>query len=201
VRKNPLLYSDHSEVEETISVEQPEEKRSFLFYFIVFANSLLVLLVLVIIWTLFSKPTDTSFDQQLKTWTQQVFNSSDSIEVSPEAPTQVVVTDLDPVTKVSEKEQAQLELEKKIAIKAEQEKLEALALKLQQEKEQANAIQQSIDDAAQAAIIEESRNKPVAIAEPEEPAIVPNAAKVTPEKQSNTAKTQLEQILETMSNQ
>ena len=201
MRKNPLLYSDHSEVEETINVEQPEEKRSFLFYFIVFANSLLVILVLVIFWTLFSKPTDTSFDQQLKTWTQQVFNSSDSIEVSPEAPTQVVVTDLDPVTKVSEKEQAQLELEKKIAIKAEQEKLEALALKLQQEKEQANAIQQSIDDAAQAAIIEESRNKPVAIAEPDGPAIVPNAAKVTPEKQSNTAKTQLEQILETMSNQ
>ena len=201
MRKNPLLYSDHSEVEETISVEQPEEKRSFLFYFIVFANSLLVLLVLVIIWTLFSKPTDTSFDQQLKTWTQQVFNSSDTIEVSPQAPTEVEVTDLDPATEVSEKEQAQLELEKKIAIKAEQEKLEALALKLKQEKEQANAIQQSIDDAAQAAIIEESRTKPVAIAEPEEPAIVPNAAKVIPEKQSNTAKTQLEQILETMSNQ
>ena len=193
--RNPLLYSDQSEVEDINTIEPIEEKRSFIFYFIVLANSLLVLLVLLIIWSLFSKTPNTSFDQQLKTWTQQVFSTEENIKVQPiSAPIAPMVKIDTPTeqTAIQKKELAQLKLEqerveKELALKAEQAKRESLAITLKEEKA---ATQQATDEAK---TIENSVSQ--------EATIVPNAAKSIPEEPTNTAKTQLEQILEAMQNQ
>ena len=193
--RNPLLYSDQSEVEDINTIEPIEEKRSFIFYFIVLANSLLVLLVLLIIWSLFSKTPNTSFDQQLKTWTQQVFSTDENIKVQPiSAPIAPMVKIDTPTeqTAIQKKELTQLKLEqerveKELALKTEQAKRESLAITLKEEKA---ATQQATDEAK---TIENSVSQ--------EATIVPNAAKSIPEEPTNTAKTQLEQILEAMQNQ
>jgi len=192
VSRNPLLYSDQSEVEDINTIEPIEEKRSFIFYFIVLANSLLVLLVLLIIWSLFSKTPNTSFDQQLKTWTQQVFSTDENIKVQPiSAPIAPVVRIDTPTeqTAIQKEELAQLKLEQERienerALKAEQESLAITS------KEEKAATQQSIDE-----------TKTLENSVSQEATIIPNAAKSIPEEPTNTAKTQLEQILEAMQNQ
>lgn len=193
MRRNPLLYSDHSDTEDINTIEPIEEKRSFIFYFIVLANSLLVILVLLIIWSLFSKTSDTSFDQQLKVWTQQVFNNTEnSVDVKAAiAPPKKVDTPAEQAI-TQEKALEELEIEKAeeaLAIKAEQEKQERAVLQLKEEKEAA-LRQQAIDEAKNAEVtaLEEAK-------------VVPNAAQNITEEPTNTTKTQLEQILETMQTQ
>jgi hypothetical protein len=198
VSRNPLLYSEQSEAEDTNTIEPIEVKRSFIFYFIVLANSLLVVVVLLIIWSLFSKTPNTSFDQQVKAWSQQLFDTSESNQVqtviAPSAPVVKVDTQEEQAA-IQKKELEQLKLEKEriekeLALKAEQRKLELQALKLKEEKEKAAAILES-----------PNKTNTVENNTTEEAAIIPNAAKSIAETPSDTAKTQLEQILETMQNQ
>ena len=83
MRRNPLLYSDHSEVEEPITYEEaPKQKRSVLFYFIILANSLLVMFVLGIIWFLFLK----SPDLHIKELTEKFFGTSQTVAETNEKP-------------------------------------------------------------------------------------------------------------------
>ncbi|PWQ98520.1 hypothetical protein [Leucothrix arctica] len=197
MRRDPLLYSDHSEVEDINTIEPIEVKRSFMFYFIVLANTLLVVLVLLIIWSLFTKPADTSFDQQLKTWTQNVFSSGNDVAAKPAISLTAPAVKQEDVEAINEAAAEAVKHEEDLAVKAETEKLEALALKLKEEKVKAAAIQQSINEEAKAVI----PTKVVVDETPKEQAVVPNAAKDTTEQPSTAAKTQLEQILETMQNQ
>ena len=193
MRRNPLLYSDHSDAEDINTIEPIEEKRSFIFYFIVLANSLLVILVLLIIWSLFSKTSDTSFDQQLKVWTQQVFNNTENsvdIKAAIAPPIKVDTPAEQAITQEKALEELEIEkAEKALAIKAEQEKQERAVLQLKEEKEAA-LRQQAIDEAKNAEVtaLEEAK-------------VVPNAAQNITEEPTNTTKTQLEQILETMQTQ
>ena len=199
MRRNPLLYSDQVEIEDTRTIESlaepAEQKLSFIFYFIVLANLLLVALVLLIIWSLFSNSSNASFDQQLKAWTQQLFNPTEQVEVKAAKvppPKTIEINIEQEKAAAKEKELIQLEeqrLEQEQAQKAKQDRLEALAVKLQEEKAKADAIQKQIDE-----------NQAVETTK-EEPIVVPNAARDIPTQPENTTKTQLEKILETMQNQ
>ena len=73
MRRNPLLYSDQSEIDGPIAhhEEPPKQKRSLFFFFIILANSLLVLFVLGIIWFLFLK----SPDLHIKELTEKFFGT------------------------------------------------------------------------------------------------------------------------------
>jgi len=206
VRKNPLLYSDQKEIEDLSTIEPIEEKRSFIFYLIVFANLILVIFVLLIIWLLLSKDPNTSFDQQLKSWTHQLFNTQEEINTKKKVTSPTPVEKKTPVKpKISEEEKVELEkarIDKERALEAEKAKLESLAIKLQEEKNKAAKIKQAADDTEKKSPLDE---KPK-IEEPDqavsettkEAAVVPNAAQNIQEQPKNTAKTQLEKILETM---
>jgi len=205
VRRNPLLYSDQTEIEELNTIEPIEKKRSFAFFFIVLANSILVLLVLLAIWLFLSKSPDTSFDQQLKIWTQQFFSqpNDDELKTAATPPkTQQASVNLELEEKRLELERIEQENAQKEAIlKAEQAKLEALATKLQEEKDNVETIQETVNKTNPTALTEEVDVKPIESNSVEEAAIVPNAAKDIPDQPANTAQTQLEKILETMQTQ
>ena len=201
MRRDPLLYSDHNEVEDINTIEPIEVKRSFMFYFIVLANTLLVVLVLLIIWSLFTKPAGTSFDQQLKTWTQQVFNSGDDIQPKPVTSLATPMAKQIKLETASKPAPEEIKPEEDLAIKAEKEKLEALAVKLKEEKDKADTIQQSINASNNSEVKTVITTKVIVDETPKEPAVVSNAAKAPQVKPSTTTKTQLEQILETMQNQ
>lgn len=207
MQKNPLLYSDHSEhdVEEINTIEPIVEKRSILFYFIVLANTLLVVLVLAVIWVLFTKPSNTTFDEQLKAWTQQIFETPPPIQASKEVTTPPVAVAEESVDTQPEPLQANAvdneREQEELALKVEQERLEALALELQAEKEKAEAIQQTVVELKPDTTIIEVVTDTAQNTHQEEPAVVPNAAQSIPDQPNNQAKTQLEMILETMQTQ
>lgn len=205
MRKNPLLYSDQKEIEDLSTIEPIEEKRSFIFYLIVFANLILVIFVLLIIWLLLSKDPNTSFDQQLKSWTHQLFNTQEEINTKKKVTSPTPVEKKTPVKpKISEEERVELEkarIDKERALEAEKAKLESLAIKLQEEKNKAAKIKQAADDTEKKSLLDEKpKTEPdQAVSEiTKEAAVFPNAAQNIQEQPKNTAKTQLEKILETM---
>jgi len=152
VRRNPLLYSDHSEVEEPQQPSVPSSKKtsgkpSFFFYIIILANSLLVLFVLGFIWFLFLK----SPDLQIAEISNRLFGTGAPTQqapqpvVAPEIQTEVLISP----TQQEKDEIQQLKLKQmreKEELIAERARLEKIKMELAIEKQQAEEAQRAINN-------------------------------------------------------
>lgn len=208
VRKNPLLYSDHSEIEESATIiEEPNQNRSVLFYFIILANSLLVVFVLGVIWFLFLKSPDI----QIQNLTDRFFgtNSSTQAESTP-----VIDKTADKSSALQDQEETQqtrlkqMRAQKELA--AESQRLEKLRVTLESEKKTAEAATQAKIPSKSPEVTQQVQtgalqNKPSQVLSDsttnKEPAIVPNAASETKIPQSNSTSSQVDQIMETLKKQ
>ena len=170
MRRNPLLYSDPSEIEETDLNQnsQPQASKpesSLLFYFIIFANSLLVLFVLGFIWFLFFK----SPDLQLRELSNRYLGTSLAIETAtePEIITPQITPEIVITPTQQEKDEVQQAQLKQMREKEEQElaaeraKLEAIKAELEKEKARANEAQEALKS-LKAATPESQAQDPIA---------------------------------------
>lgn len=205
MRKNPLLYSDHAEPQETFEPNPlPEESRSFFFYIIILANSLLVLFVLGVIWFLFLK----SPDLELKSLTDRFLGGSEQptmiIEPSSSANT---AADTSPSKQTQDEiQQARLkQMREQEELAAERDRLERLQQQLESEKQRADALQNAlpIDSGEDEEPVPTSTititSETATQTEPEdEPTIIPNAAREIPPEpvHTNDTKSQMDEILE-----
>ena len=148
MHRNPLLYSDSSEIPRPEAPPQKEapRKSSLLFYFIILANSLLVLFVLGFIWFLFLK----SPDLQLKEISNRFFGSDRSTEVvketivAPEIQTEIILTPNQ--QEKDETQQARLKQMREKEALAEKARLESIKAELENQKILANEAKQAIED-------------------------------------------------------
>ena len=153
MRRNPLLYSDHNEAEDTPKSfvteqrETPPRESSFLFYFIILANSLLVLFVLGFIWFLFLK----SPDLQIKELSNRLFGNSSPTDlaqpslVAPEIKTEIVITPSQ--QEKDETQQAKLkQMREKEELALERTRIEAMQAEIELEKTRAKETQQAISN-------------------------------------------------------
>lgn len=150
MRRNPLLYSNPSEIEQipAPTATPPKEasgKSSFFFYFIILANSLLVLFVLGFIWFLFLK----SPDLQIKEISDRLFGTSAPIEqapqtiVAPKIQTEVIISPTQ--QEKDEIQQAKLkQMREREELAAERVRLEAIKAEIEKEKIRASEAQQAI---------------------------------------------------------
>lgn len=150
--RNPLLYSDPSEIEELPSAPQQEvqKKSSFLFYFIILANSLLVLFVLGFIWFLFLKSPDI----QIKEISDRLFGTSKIIEQAPQSTaTPKTPAKAAPDTTQQEKDKIQRiklkQMREKEELAAERLRLEKIKSELEKEQALASDAQKAIDSLAE----------------------------------------------------
>lgn len=205
MRKNPLLYSDHAEPQETFEpTPLPEEPRSFFFYIIILANSLLVLFVLGVIWFLFLK----SPDLELKSLTDRFLGGSEqpTMIIEPSSSTNTAADT--PTSKQTQDEiqQARLkQMREQEELAAERDRLERLQQQLESEKQRADALQNAlpIDSGEDEEPVPTSTititSETATQAEPEdEPTIIPNAAREIPPEpvHTNDTKSQMDEILE-----
>lgn len=151
MRRNPLLYSNPSEIEQVPAPaatpqKEPAGKSSFFFYFIILANSLLVLFVLGFIWFLFLK----SPDLQIKEFSSRLFGTGTPTEqveqtiVAPEIETEILITPSQ--QEKDEIQQTKLkQMREKEELVAERSRLEKIKADLKIEKKRANEAQQAIN--------------------------------------------------------
>ena len=227
MRRNPLLYSDAGEADEAPDSTTPKQKggapreSSFLFYFIILANSLLVLFVLGFIWFLFLK----SPDLQIKEISNRMFGTAAPTEqatqpvIAPKVEAEVVITPSQ--QEKDEIQQAQLkQMREKEELAAERVRLEAMKVEIEKEKLRASEAQQVIVDLKkqeESATVESktptvsptteidpaetiSTTDQIIPEEPGEQEIIPNADK-EPVLNSNTTSSQVDLIMETLKNQ
>jgi len=234
VRRNPLLYSDPSEIEEipksspATPIKEAKGKSSFFFYFIIIANSLLVLFVLGFIWFLFLKSPDI----QIKEISNRLFGTGKPTEqaqqniVAPEIQTEVVISPTQ--QEKDETQQAKLkQMREKEEMAAERTRLEKVRAEIEQEKLRAAEAQQAInsmqqqeitpsaaeeDLAEQAVEIEQTEVENLTTklsqesatpatasgSQPEKPAIIPTA---TNEASVNSTSSQVDLILKALKEQ
>ena len=232
MRRNPLLYSDPSDIEETpqpapATAKEPSGKTSFFFYFIILANSLLVVFVLGFIWFLFLK----SPDLQIKEISNRIFGINTPIEqaqqpiVAPKIQTEVIISPSQ--QEKDEIQQAKLkQMREREDLAVERARLEEIKAEIEQEKSRAKEAQQAINDlqkqektaAAQdlkekAAEIEQTNaedlttkasssatasSQPSPAVTPKESATIPNAVK---EPDANSTSSQVDLIMEALKNQ
>ncbi len=153
MRKNPLLYSEASELEQSPppvatapAQKDSSSKSSFFFYIIILANSLLVLFVLGFIWFLFLK----SPDLHIKEISDRFFGTSTpTIQepqpiVAPEIQTEVLLTPSQ--QEKDEIQQAKLkQMREREELAAERVRLEEIKAEIEQEKLRAKEAQQAIE--------------------------------------------------------
>jgi len=234
VRRNPLLYSDPSEIEEipkytpATPIKEAKGKSSFFFYFIIIANSLLVLFVLGFIWFLFLKSPDI----QIKEISNRLFGTGKPTEqaqqniAAPEIQTELVISPTQ--QEKDETQQAKLkQMREKEEMAAERTRLEKVRAEIEQEKLRAAEAQQAInsmqqqeikpsaaeeDLAEQAVEIEQTEvenlttklsqesTTPATVSgsQPEKPAIIPTA---TNEASVNSTSSQVDLILKALKEQ
>ena len=152
MRRNPLLYSNPSEIEEIpkptpiqAQTQESTNKSSFFFYFIILANSLLVFFVLGFIWFLFFKSPDI----QLKEISNRLFGTGAPIEqtqqtiVAPEIKAEIIITPTQ--QEKDETQQAKLkQMREREELATERVRLEEMKAELDKEKKRANEAQQAI---------------------------------------------------------
>lgn len=152
MRRNPLLYSDPSEIEEIPKPAAPtpgkesKGKSSFFFYLIILANSLLVLFVLGFIWFLFLKSPDI----QIKEISNRLFGTGTPTEqaqqtiVAPEIQTEIVISPTQ--QEKDEIQQTKLkQMREKEELAAERARLEGIKAEIEKEKLRASEAQQVIN--------------------------------------------------------
>ena len=227
MRRNPLLYSDHHETEDTPQSfvtenrEPPPRESSFFFYLIILANSLLVLFVLGFIWFLFLK----SPDLQIKELSNRFFGTNHPTTeleqptfVVPDIKTEIVITPSQ--QEKDETQQAKLkQMREKEELAAERTRIEEMKAEIELEKMRAKEAQQAITSLQEK---EESANAnmqgkatpPVEVITPAEPivaepkdmpisveqTIVENAA-AEPAEKTNSTQSQVDLIMETLKQQ
>ena len=156
MRRNPLLYSDQSEIDGPIAhhEEPPKQKRSLFFFFIILANSLLVLFVLGIIWFLFLK----SPDLHIKELTEKFFGTPTTQSLTetkvPPTPTATMnsntnVSNVTPAPTRQEQEEIQqtrlkqMRAQEDLAI--ERQRLEKINIKLEADKIKSEKVKQALE--------------------------------------------------------
>lgn len=214
MRRNPLLYSDPSEAEDAPKHHESTQESSFLFYFIITANSLLVLFVLGFIWFLFLK----SPDLQLKELSNRLFGTNLTIEQvqqlvpTPEIKPEVIITPSQ--QEKDETQQAKLkQMREKEELAAERTRLEAMKSEIEKERIRANEAKQAIENlqplpktavalkpAIPATLPSDAPAAKVSTIELEEPAVVPNAA-TEPVTKTNSTSSQVDLIMEVLKDQ
>lgn len=208
MRKNPLLYSDHGEIEESAAViEEPKQSRSLLFYFIILANSLLVVFVLGVIWFLFLKSPDI----HIQNLTDRFFGASSISTQKIAEPTPATEKTSDESSAIQGQEETQqtrlkqMRAQKELA--AESQRLERLRVTLEAEKK---AAAQAKARSKPSEVTNQTQTSPLAdktspvlpkSTTMKEPAIVPNAASETKPLQTNSTSSQVDKIMETLKNQ
>lgn len=226
MRRNPLLYSDHGDIDEPLTPEASSKKeRSWLFYFIILANFLLVLFVLGIIWFLFLK----SPDLHIKELTERFFGTQTTTlgtnTTAPEGQKKAQTTQSMTQQQQDEIQQTRLrQMREQEEQDAERQRLEKIRVELEAERAKADTTKKRLEDKAPADKITTSVTPAqTAPKEPSEapqkaavsseqaatpeaettPAIVPNAATETPQpdNNTNTVNTQVDQIMETLKQQ
>ena len=149
MRRNPLLYSDHGDTEGPEEIQEPQKtKRSLFFYFIILANSLLVVFVLGIIWFLFLK----SPDLHIKELSQRFLGTepAQTIPVSSEA--------VQPST-VQSNFTSNEDDTAKIPTRQEQEEIQQMRLKQMREQEELVAERQRLEKIRAELEAEQAKNK------------------------------------------
>lgn len=216
MRKNPLLYSDQNKPQDVYEPEPiQEEPRSFFFYIIILANSLLVLFVLGVIWFLFLK----SPDLELKTLTERFFGSSEQPTIVIESPsTAAPVDQSDPKPSKQEQDEVQQarlkQMREQEELAAERTRLEQLKQQLEAEKQRTNTLQSALplgdgnaDTATESTTITITpETKPVIQPEintSDEPVVIPDAAREIPPEpvHSDDTNSQVDEIMEMLRQQ
>jgi len=217
VHKNPLLYSDPSELEEPIVADKPKQSRSWVFYFIIVANSLLVVFVLGVLWFLFLKSPDT----QVKNLSERFFGAFTTphhIEDTKGASSKQDLPDTlsEQTSSPQQDEKPQTSLKQAYEQTSKTELVPALVKdstlnitqsSSQQETKATTLTQPSqtspnnTDSHHKGAVETASEHHTPQPQEATEPARVPNAARETQIPQGNTVNTQVDQILETLRHQ
>lgn len=205
MRKNPLLYSDHAEPQETFEATPlPEEPRSFFFYIIILANSLLVLFVLGVIWFLFLK----SPDLELKSLTDRFLGGSEQPTMVIESPSNSGTETNAASSKQAQDEiqQARLkQMREQEELAAERNRLEQLRQELEAEKQRADSLQGALpvisskaEETVETSTITITSETKIDSAPEAEPTIVPNAAREIPPVpiDTNDMKSQMDIIIE-----
>lgn len=209
MRRNPLLYSDHGEVEEPEIFEEPKRKRSWLFYFIILTNLLLVFFVLGIIWVLFLKSPSLHIKELTErffgTTTYQVetkLSTTSTPTIKINADTTKTLTEQDN----DEAQQALLkQMRKQEELATEQLTSEKTHIKPESNHQEIESIVQptSLDTTRNTEQISEGTSSPPPKAviqetvKPNEAAIVPNASSESSISQPSI-NTQFDQIIKTM---
>ncbi|PID46233.1 MAG: hypothetical protein CSB47_04720 [Proteobacteria bacterium] len=227
MQRNPLLYSDRGETEEYYEVqEESQKRRPFLFYFIVFANSLLVLFVLGIIWFLFLK----SPDFHLKELTDRYFGSSTPQPLSSQqgavspAKSETSVLTSQQQDEVQQIRLKQMRQQEELAAEKEQEQARTTPEPAQSkiappltDKQSEDKPETPIGNGSNKTITKRQAESAISAQAPpatdmttsqkesvtasKQRAIVTNAANEAPTVNSNSAKTQLDQIMEELKQQ
>ena len=155
MRRNPLLYSNPSEIEEIPKpapspVNESSGKSSLFFYFIILANSLLVFFVLGFIWFLFLK----SPDLQIKEISDRLFGTGAPTEqaqqtiVAPEIKPEIIISPTQ--QEKDETQQAKLkQMREREELAAERARLEEIRAEINEEKKRAKEAQQAINSMQQ----------------------------------------------------
>ena len=155
VHRNPLLYSNPTEIEEIPKSAPPPAqessgKSSFFFYFIILANSLLVFFVLGFIWFLFLK----SPDLQIKEISSRLFGTAAPTEqvqqtiVAPEIKPEIIFSPSQ--QEKDETQQAKLkQMREKEELAAERVRLEEIKAEINKEKKRTKEAQQAINSLQQ----------------------------------------------------
>ena len=151
MRRNPLLYSNPSEIEQIPAPASPPQKEaagksSFFFYFIILANSLLVLFVLGFIWFLFLKSPDLQIKEISDRWlgTGEPTKQAPQTIVAPEIQTEMIISPTQ--QEKDETQQAKLkQMREREELAAERVRLEAIKAEIEQEKTRANEARRAIE--------------------------------------------------------
>lgn len=213
MRKNPLLYSEHHEPQEIIqpSPPLPEEPRSFFFYVIILANSLLVLFVLGVIWFLFLK----SPDLELKSLTNRFFGNTEEptmvIESPANTPAPAEAGKAPSKQEQDEIQQARLkQMREQQELTAERSRLEQLRQALETEKQRTDALTSALpatassDEATETSTIIITPETAIeSTAASEATTVVPDAAREVPPVpvHSDDTKSQVDEIMEMLKQQ